>query len=193
MGYWVKSTGGSITITPSPPPTDNNIKIETSQLETSKIETSKIETSKIETSKIETKRIVNLNDKPMFNIKQTNITDENIRFMLLDWYFNKEKTAYIHEDIGKWDVSRVTSFKRLFYMMPDFMDDISNWDTSNVTDMSYMFYNCSKFNNDIRKWNIEKVVNFTGMFKGINQEFINNYDTNNNIDEYGNTNKIFFN
>jgi surface protein len=183
MGYWVKSTGGSITITPSPPPTDNNIKIETSPLETSKIETSKIETN----------RIVNLNDKPMFNIKQTIITDENIRFMLLDWYYNKEKTAYIHQHISEWDVSSVTSFEKLFFMMPRFNDDISNWDTSNVTNMSYMFINSKYFNNDVIKWNIEKVVNFTGMFKGINQEFINNYDTNNNIDEYGNTNRHFFN
>ena len=46
---------------------------------------------------------------------------------------------------------------------------------------------------DITKWNIEKVTNFTGMFKWINEEFINNYDTNKNIDEFGNPNKGFFN
>jgi len=58
--------------------------------------------------------------------------------------------------------------------------------------MSYIFYNCSKFNNDIRKWNIEKVTNFKGMFKRINQDFINKYDTNNNIDSFGSPNKLFF-
>jgi len=55
-----------------------------------------------------------------------------------------------------------------------------------------MFYNCSKFNNDIRKWNVEKVINFEGMFNGVSDEFINSYDTNNNIDELGNPNRNFF-
>ena len=114
----------------------------------------------IDTSKIHSNNVVDLTNKPTFNTKQKRITDDNIRFMLFDWYFNKENTEYIHEHISKWDVSHVTSFKRLFYMMPEFNDDISNWDTSNVTDMSYMFYNCSKFDNDVRNWNIEKAPPF---------------------------------
>ena len=146
----------------------------------------------IDTSKIHSNNVVDLTNKPTFITKQKRITDDNIRFMLFDWYSNKENTEYIHEHISKWDVSHVTSFKRLFYMMPEFNDDISNWDTSNVTDMSYMFYNCSKFDNDVRNWNIEKVTKFEGMFNGVNEYFVNRYDTNNNIDSFGTPNKLFF-
>ena len=56
-----------------------------------------------------------------------------------------------------------------------------------------MFYNCSKFNNDVRKWNIEKVTNFKGMFNGVNEDFIDRYDTNNNIDSFDTPNNLFFN
>jgi surface protein len=180
MGYWVKPTQGSTSITVTPTTNSSNMRIISNNIT-------------IDTSKIHSNNVVDLSNKPTFNTTQTKITDDNIRFMLLDWYFNKENTEYIHEHISKWDVSHVTSFEKLFYMMPEFNDDISNWDTSNVVDMSYMFINCSKFNNDIRKWNIEKVTNFKGMFKRINPEFINNYDRNNNIDMFGNPNRKFFN
>ena len=142
---------------------------------------------KIDLSKYE------LNSKPSYTKRNNSITNTNIHFMLLEWYYNKEMAIFMYDDIRNWDVSRVTSFNKLFYFMPSFNEDISNWNTSNVTDMSYMFYNCTHFNHNIRKWNVEKVINFKGMFKGITQEFINNYDINKNIDELGNPNRNFFN
>ena len=169
IGYWIKcNASGQITITPNSSIIMNN------------------DILKIDLSKYQ------LNSKPSFSKRNNTITNSNIHFMLLEWIYNKERAIFMYGDIRNWDVSHVTSFEKLFYFIPIFNEDISNWNTSNVTDMSYMFYNCTHFNNDITMWNIEKVINFKGMFKGINQEFINNYDINKNIDEFGNPNRTFF-
>ena len=215
IGYWVKcSDHGTIIVARNGVTIDKNdnitmvklnsdsIKIENpynntveSELSTNTSSTQTIDNTtsinqpvlKIDISKYE------LNNKPSFINRNDIITNANLHFMLLEWYYNKELATIMYGDIRNWDVSQVTSFNKLFYFVPNFNEDISNWNTSNVNDMSYMFYNSTQFNHDITKWNIEKVTNFTGMFKGINQEFINRYDINKNIDEFGHPNINFFN
>jgi surface protein len=172
IGYWIKCNNNDTTITITPN-SSSNIIMNTDSL-------------RIDISKYE------LNSKPSFTKRNNTITNSNLHFMLLEWYYNKEMAIFMYGNIENWNVSQVTSFEKLFYFMPTFNENISSWNTSNVTNMSYMFYNCTQFNHDITNWNIEKVTNFKGMFRGINQEFINNYDINKNIDEFGNPNKKFF-
>ena len=90
-----------------------------------------------------------------------------------------------NQDISSWDVSNVTTMKRLF-RGTQFNQDISAWDVSNVVDMSYMFDN-SRFNQDISAWDVSNVVNMEWMFANahdFNQD-ISSWDVSNVVDMWG--------
>jgi len=75
-----------------------------------------------------------------------------------------------NEPIGNWDVSRVTSMRRMFSSGSydeghAFNQDISKWNVSSVTNMRAMFYNCNQFNQDISAWTVSSVTNMIGMFQ----------------------------
>ncbi|VVH59207.1 Chitinase (EC, partial [uncultured Gammaproteobacteria bacterium] len=74
-------------------------------------------------------------------------------------------TAF-NQDIGSWDVSKVTDMSRMFYNAHAFNQDISSWNVNKVSTMSYMFYNAHAFNQDIGSWDISSLTNAVGMFKG---------------------------
>ena len=89
-----------------------------------------------------------------------------LRGALHCWLEDKEEATKRFGHISDWDVSEVTSFKRLFEGKKDFNEDLSRWDVSMCTDMSGMFEGCSAFNSDLSKWNTSNCTNMGGMFVG---------------------------
>ncbi len=74
---------------------------------------------------------------------------------------------YIDENLGKPDLSQVTSCARMFAGVEKLYMPLADWDVSAVTDMSQMFQGCSKFfNNPMGNWNVSKVKNMSHMFEG---------------------------
>lgn len=71
-----------------------------------------------------------------------------------------------YAQISKWDTSRVTNMRELFYEAFTFNENLSTWDVSNVTTMQDMFYYAQDFNSDISSWNTSQVTNMKGMFGG---------------------------
>jgi surface protein len=89
-----------------------------------------------------------------------------------------------NQDIGSWDVSRVTDIYRMFSNASSFNQDIGSWDVSNMTfmgacvfnqfigswnvsnetNMNSMFRNAESFNQDIGSWDISRVLYMSRMF-----------------------------
>ena len=67
-------------------------------------------------------------------------------------------------NMNGWDVSCVTSMKRMFYFASSFNQPIGNWDVSRVRDMSWMFVMASSFNQPIGNWNVSSVTSMAFMF-----------------------------
>ncbi|WP_434344698.1 BspA family leucine-rich repeat surface protein [Mycoplasma leachii] len=97
------------------------------------------------------------------------------------------------KNLDKWDTSKVTDMKFIFYRAKNFNQDISTrevevngkkykaWNTSNVTDMISVFDGAEKFNQPIGNWNTSNVTDMIGMFsraKNFNQP-IGNWNTSN--------------
>ena len=66
-------------------------------------------------------------------------------------------------DIKDWDISAVTTLRKMFNYS-SFNADISSWDTLSVVDMSSAFYNAHAFNQDIGGWNTAGVTRMDRMF-----------------------------
>jgi surface protein len=69
-----------------------------------------------------------------------------------------------NQDIGKWNVSRVTNMAYMFRDANDFDQDIGSWDVARVADMRGMFNSANNFNADIGSWDVPRVTNMDGMF-----------------------------
>lgn len=100
--------------------------------------------------------------------------------------------AIFNQDIGAWDVSKVTDMSYMFdtasafnnggsasirswdvrnlrnaygmFTRTAFNQPIGDWNTSTVTDMSYMFYGASSFNQPLNGWNTSAVTEMNYMF-----------------------------
>ena len=78
-----------------------------------------------------------------------------------------------NQDIGDWDVSKVTTFFNMFYSANSFNNGgvggsgvgLDTWDTSEVTTMQDMFLDADSFNQDIGTWDVGNVANAHGMFQ----------------------------
>jgi surface protein len=103
----------------------------------------------------------------------TLVTDMSEMFM-----GTEENINQFNQPIGNWDVSNVTSMRRVF-RLSEFNQSIENWDVSNVTIMERMFSG-SLFNRSIADWNTGQVKDMEGMFIGspFNQP-IGNWDVSN--------------
>ena len=88
-----------------------------------------------------------------------------------------------NQEIGLWDVSKVTSFASMlavpatpFGLLGVFNNagspSINNWNTSNVTTMSSMFTGQRFFNQPIGNWNTSNVTTMAQLFYG---SFVQNY------------------
>jgi surface protein len=64
-----------------------------------------------------------------------------------------------NQDIGDWDVGKVTNMSWMFIGADAFNQDIGRWNVSNVTNMYQMFHQANAFNQDIGRWNVGKVTN----------------------------------
>ena len=73
-----------------------------------------------------------------------------------------------NQDIGSWNVDNVTNMLWMFVHADIFNQDISGWDVSNVTRMDRMFYNAFAINQDLSDWDISSVTNLEGMFLNAN-------------------------
>jgi surface protein len=82
----------------------------------------------------------------------------------MDEMFRECSTALFNPSIGSWDVSNVTSMRRLFIDAYLFDQDINAWNVGNVTNMSYMFNNAQLFNKPLNNWDVSSVTNMEGMF-----------------------------
>lgn len=81
------------------------------------------------------------------------------------------------QNIGAWDVSKVTSFAGIFRFSAKFdnggSDSIGNWNVSSATDMNAMFSRTNVFNRSLSNWErstpgntstLSKVINMLNMF-----------------------------
>ena len=105
----------------------------------------------------------------------------------------RNNTAF-NQDIGNWDVSKVTDMSFMFYhdsARVAFNQDISYWNVSSVTNMGGMFGNNTAFNQDIRIWAPPLAgVALTNMFNGAS-DMATAYSSDS---DYSNTpNRSFFN
>jgi surface protein len=73
-----------------------------------------------------------------------------------------------NQNIGSWDVSKVTNMAQMFYNAISFNQPLNNWNTSNVISMSHMFCGgdgVPVFNQNIGSWNVSSVSDFNYMFQ----------------------------
>mmetsp|Transcript_16182 Transcript_16182/g.23792 ORF Transcript_16182/g.23792 Transcript_16182/m.23792 type:complete len:280 (-) Transcript_16182:65-904(-) len=100
------------------------------------------------------------------------LTNQELRNKIKD-YCGKDKVKFADElastygwPIGKWNVSKVTSFYWIFAYQRDFNEDIGDWDMSNATTLKYMFFDTRSFNQDLSRWDVSNVTTMEGMFSG---------------------------
>jgi len=61
---------------------------------------------------------------------------------------NMFNNAYeFNQNIGNWDVSKVTTMKEMFYIASEFNQDLSNWDVDGVRECSLFAASASSFTN----------------------------------------------
>ena len=68
-----------------------------------------------------------------------------------------------NQNIGSWDVGRVTSLYQLFYSANAFNQEIGGWNVAQLTSFSYVFAG-SRFNRDISGWNVASATTLDNMF-----------------------------
>ncbi|MCS3755204.1 surface protein [Salinibacter ruber] len=100
--------------------------------------------------------------------------------------FQNSSVTADSSSINEWDVSNVTTMRRMFRGADEFNQDIGGWDTGNVESMVRMFKGAASFNQDIEGWDVSNVTDMALMFSGarsFNQD-ISDWDT-------GNVNNMF--
>ena len=69
----------------------------------------------------------------------------------------------VNDDISAWDVSGVTTMRRMFREVASYDKPMNAWRVENVVDMSSMFYQASAFNQDLG-WCVDDDVILTDAF-----------------------------
>ena len=89
-----------------------------------------------------------------------------------------DATAF-NQDIGQWDVSKVTNMSLMFFDAASFNQDIGQWDVSKVTNMSLMFRGATAFNQDLSNWMVLNLNPASGMIEDMfNKEYDDNKKPN---------------
>jgi surface protein len=70
------------------------------------------------------------------------------------------------DSIKNWDVSNVTTFYQMFLRNTAFNQPIGLWNTSVATSMYAMMYGTTAFNQDISSWNVSNVTTFGDAING---------------------------
>jgi len=79
-----------------------------------------------------------------------------------------------NQDIGSWNVSKVTNFNSFLYhdngpqtntFNNGYSDSIKNWNVSACTVFNNMFVRC-RFNQPVHLWDVSKAISMDGMFNG---------------------------
>ena len=96
--------------------------------------------------------------------KSAKINDDTIYKAVKEWSKNPDKAEIKYGHISKWDTSKVTSMRKLFYKNTYFNAPINEWDVSKVQNMEEMFAKASSFNQDISNWDVSSVTNMKAMF-----------------------------
>ncbi len=73
-------------------------------------------------------------------------------------------SSVIDQPIGGWNVSNVTTMRRMFQNCPQFNHPLGTWNLVNLLDASYMFLGCTTFDQPLQTWNVSSVTNMEGMF-----------------------------
>jgi surface protein len=81
-------------------------------------------------------------------------------------YYGNGNSRWFNDDIGGWDVSRVTNMAGMFEGAESFNQDIGGWDVSRVKNMRNMFLGAESFNQDISGWDVDRVLDMTDTFMG---------------------------
>ncbi|VDG33717.1 cell surface protein [Lactobacillus plantarum] [Lactiplantibacillus mudanjiangensis] len=94
------------------------------------------------------------------NVDLSNVTS-------LEYLFNEDRQLR-QVDFGQRNLSRVQSFKGMFYQCSSLttITGISQWQTTSVTDLSQMFTGCSQLVTlDLNGWDVSQVVRLVATFK----------------------------
>lgn len=130
-----------------------------------------------------------LNNGDTVNLNWIDVSNVRIMDYMLSYYNDRIKFPTFDFDVSLWDMSNVTSCRKMF-IGSEFNGDISKWDVSRVTNMEYMFAS-STFNNDISNWDVSNVWGFNGMFS--NNEIFNQPIGNWNVASANYMDSMFFN
>merc|ERR1711965_236789 len=79
----------------------------------------------------------------------------------MSWMFHSSE---FNQNIGGWNVEKVTDMGAMFYLTLNFNQNINGWDVGQVTNMREMFGQSSAFNQDLGGWNVDKVTSMVYMF-----------------------------
>ena len=104
----------------------------------------------------------------------------NVSSFQMVFYYTK-----FNQKISSWDVSKASTFRRMFQGNDKFNNGCSttdatdtncplNWNPSRATSIREMFVGARSFNQDISSWDISKVGDFTNAFSGTNALNITN-------------------
>ena len=77
-----------------------------------------------------------------------------------------ENATAFNQDLSEWDTSSAETMSEMFMMASSFNQAIDSWNVTNVKDMSFMFFGALSFNQDLPSWRVSNARSMEGMFFG---------------------------
>ena len=95
-----------------------------------------------------------------------NVTDLSNIFNCAEHYAGGQKSGCqgFDDDIGRWDVSGVTSLRSAFRGAAVFNQNLANWRVGKVVDMFGAFTGASDFDQNLAAWQVTNVASFVDAF-----------------------------
>ena len=93
-----------------------------------------------------------------------------------DYYSANFQNYYVHDplsqddiafnsNLSSWDVSKVTTMRRMFCGAHAFNGNVSTWNVARVTNMNRMFHDARAFNGNLKSWYVWNVRDMHSMFR----------------------------